>query len=296
MTHRSPATASPGPSPRDRVGYLVGAFLMAAGITLVWLGMRAVMDMGGACASGGAYEIATPCPGGVGLVMILAFPMGFVGLGIVVWTGVRLGGPWPALAALAWPALFLSLGWNVVEYGLFPPFGGGPELGWLVPGVVFLLMGGIPLWLFVAARGDAPIVPGVPGTRARSEVRQLRDLRDAMARAARAAHAGAGPDAGTMTVWQATHRRRSSPRQQAVPVTPAAVSTSPPASVAGASVVGGSVAAGSTTPVHPAPDAGEVLVGQLERLARLHREGSLSILEFQAAKAALLSGAQAPDR
>ena len=32
---------------------------------------------------------------------------------------------------LAWPALFLSLGWNFLEYGVNPPeaFGDGPELG-----------------------------------------------------------------------------------------------------------------------------------------------------------------------
>ena len=257
--------ARSGPSLGDRFVYLLGVFGLAASITAVWLGMRAVMGIGGACASGGAYEIATPCPDGVDLVMFLAFPLGFLCAGVIVWKGVRLGGGWTGVAALAWPALFLSLGWNFLESGIAPPDGGGPGVGFLIPGVIFMLMGGIPLVVWIRARGDAPIVPGVPGTRARSDVRELRDLRNAMANAARLARANAGPSAATMGVYQATH---------------------------------------ATPPVTPMPDAstpvdvdqGEVLVSRLERLAQLHGQGALSSEEFQAAKAALLAGARATDR
>jgi Short C-terminal domain len=44
-----------------------------------------------------------------------------------------------------WPALFLSLGWNFLEFGLDPPGPGGLEWGWLVCAVVFFVMGGVPL-------------------------------------------------------------------------------------------------------------------------------------------------------
>ena len=47
---------------------------------------------------------------------------------------------------LAWPGLFLSLGWNFLEFSFAPP-GGGFAWGWLVCGVVFVLMGGLPLLL-----------------------------------------------------------------------------------------------------------------------------------------------------
>lgn len=52
----------------------------------------------------------------------------------------------PSFLAFAWPALFLSLGWNFLEFGLNPP---GPESGlvwgWLICAIVFGLMGGLPL-------------------------------------------------------------------------------------------------------------------------------------------------------
>ena len=40
----------------------VGGLLLC--ITLVFLGMRTVMDVGGACADGGPYVSAQPCPDG----------------------------------------------------------------------------------------------------------------------------------------------------------------------------------------------------------------------------------------
>ena len=43
---------------RDVLLVLVAAFGLAACVTLIWLGMRAVMDIGGACAEGGATRIA----------------------------------------------------------------------------------------------------------------------------------------------------------------------------------------------------------------------------------------------
>jgi hypothetical protein len=255
----------------DRLGFLVGVFGLAFSITALWLAMRAVMEIGGACGSGGPYEVAVPCPAGIDLLLVLAFPLGFASVGVMVWKGARLGPAWVSLAGLAWPALFLSLGWNFLEYGLWPPFPGGPEIGFLVTGVIFLLMGGVPLWLWFVARGDASIVPGVAGTRARSDVRQLRDLRDAMARAAVDARRKGGPAADTMTVFQATHL-------------PEARTTIPPQPATAAPTPG------------PAPDPNEVLVAQLERLARLHRSGDLSLIEFQEAKAALLANAKAPGR
>jgi len=246
--------ASTGPTIADRLVYLAGAFGLAASITAVWLGMRTVMGIGGSCASGGPYEVTVPCPPGLDLVMLLAFPMGFLSAGVIVWKGVRLGGPWPGLAALAWPALFLGLGWNFLESGLAPPGGGGPEWGWLIPGVLFVIMGAVPLAGWIATRGDGHLLPGVQGTRARSDVRELRDLRDAMARAARTAGRSAGPDAATMTVREATRRVMATPR-----------------------------------PIAPASP--ETLVDQLERLAALHRAGALSLAEYDAAKAALIAAA-----
>ena len=137
---------------------LVAAAGLAACITLLFLGMRAVMDIGGACADGGPFVSAQPCPEGVALLMPLGM-LGLFGFGAVgFWAGARVGGAWAALPLLAWPALFLSLGWNFLEFGLAPPpeLGpdGGPVWGWLIPGVIFVLMGGVPLWIGWRARGE----------------------------------------------------------------------------------------------------------------------------------------------
>ena len=100
----------PRPSLGDYLVYLVGVAGLAAALTSLWLGMRAVMNIGGACASGGPYEVAVECPPGVNVVMILSIPALFLFGGQMLWKGVRLGGPYAGLVALAWPALFLSLG------------------------------------------------------------------------------------------------------------------------------------------------------------------------------------------
>ena len=63
MTFGASETA---PVPATRVaGYLLGIAALAFCIALLWLGMRAVMDLGGFCASGGPYEIAVECPDAV---------------------------------------------------------------------------------------------------------------------------------------------------------------------------------------------------------------------------------------
>ncbi len=65
--------------------------------------------------------------------------------GLMVWKGVVLGDPYPWLVALAWPVLFLSLGWNFLQYALSAPAEEGIVWGWLIPGVLFVIMGGAPL-------------------------------------------------------------------------------------------------------------------------------------------------------
>jgi hypothetical protein len=165
------STGTPTPAgvvARKLVLTFVGMVLLAGGITLMFESMRAVMDVGGYCASGGPYQIRQECPDGAGLIVVGIFA-GLVGTGVVVAGGFRGG---PKLWTLAWPALFLSLGWNFLEYGLDPP---PPEdglvWGWLICAVVFIAMGGLPLvFLIVSARsifwGDGPTRPPI-GSRAR---------------------------------------------------------------------------------------------------------------------------------
>ena len=127
----------------------IGSFLSLAGLscalTLLFLGMRSVMEIGGACASGGAYEVAVECPEGVPVLMLAGIWGGIVCAGLTAWYVAKLGGHYVGLVAWAWVALFLSLGWNFLEYGLDPP-GEDTEvaIGWLVCAAIFGLMGGLP--------------------------------------------------------------------------------------------------------------------------------------------------------
>jgi Short C-terminal domain len=144
------------------VRYLLGVGGLGFTLTILCLSMRAVMDIGGSCASGGPYVPAVECPD----VVVALTPLSIFGMflfgGLAVWGGVQLGSGWASLISLAWPALFLSLGWNFLEFGLNPP-GAEPgelEWGWLLCAIVFGLMGAVPLavgiWGIREARGRRP--------------------------------------------------------------------------------------------------------------------------------------------
>ena len=100
----------------------------------------------------------------------------FVGSGLTLAGGSRLGANYAAIGALGWPALFLALGWNFWVYGL-DPVGPGRDAGLLVCAAVFFAMGGIPLLVRPGGcparspaagrrrrrRGARPRTGGVPG-------------------------------------------------------------------------------------------------------------------------------------
>jgi Short C-terminal domain len=140
------ADASSGPSSRTVLLYLVGIAGLAFSIALMFIEMRAVLDVGGSCADGGPYVSAQPCPQGTWL-MFLAIFGGFGWGALAFWAGASIGGRYSSVPFLAWPALFCTLGFNFLQYGVSPAGGGGLELGFLIPGILFELMGGIPLAL-----------------------------------------------------------------------------------------------------------------------------------------------------
>ena len=138
-------------SPGAVIRYLVGIAGLAFALTALWLSMRAVMDIGGACASGGPYVPAVECPDVVTALTPLSIFGIFIFAGLAFWGGASLGAGWAGLIGLVWPALFLSLGWNFLEFGLAPPGAAPGELawGWLICAVVFAVMGGGPLAIAV---------------------------------------------------------------------------------------------------------------------------------------------------
>ncbi len=148
----------------DVVKASVGVGGLALCITLVFLGMRAVMDIGGACADGGPYVSAQSCPDGSTPALLLGIFGLFLFGGIGAIYGSRLGGIWAAAPLFAWSGLFLALGWNFLDYGLFNPPGDETVIwGWLLCGVIFVAMGLAPLLGGLAVFGAAPVSRGRAG-------------------------------------------------------------------------------------------------------------------------------------
>jgi len=116
-------------------------------ITCLYHGMRGIMRLGGMVASGGPYAIVHPAPSGV-WIMPLSIIIGMICFFLNLFSSA--GDDGINLMTLAWSGLFLPLGWNFLEFTFSPP-GGGLAWGWLICGVVFVLMGGLPLLLFYKA-------------------------------------------------------------------------------------------------------------------------------------------------
>ncbi len=135
------------PSARRRFLFHFTLFGVAFAVALLYQGMRPIMRLGGMVASGGPYAIEHPAPGWVWILPV-AILFGMACLFVHLFSG---DSGTASLMPLAWPALFLSLGWNFLEFTFSPP-GGGVAWGWLVCGVIFVLMGGVPLLLFAKVR------------------------------------------------------------------------------------------------------------------------------------------------
>lgn len=138
-------------------GLFLSAIVLAGCMTLLFLAMRGVLDLGGMVASGGPYAIQHPAPGWVWLFPVSIVTGMLAGFGCFAFH-TRTGGP--PLHLLAWPALFTSLGYNFLEYAFNPPGeGSGIVAAWLICGVLFVAMGLVPLVLVarvIAARLDRP--------------------------------------------------------------------------------------------------------------------------------------------
>jgi hypothetical protein len=135
------------------VALLFGVAGLAFCIALLFLGMRAVLDIGGACASGGAVVTRQPCPDGVPLAVVGSIFGLFLFGTIAAIGGASVGGPYTGLVFAAWPALFLALAWNFLEYGIRPPGSdGGVDAAWLLCGIVFVIIGIGPLLAMLPER------------------------------------------------------------------------------------------------------------------------------------------------
>jgi hypothetical protein len=123
---------------RATVDILIPAALVTGALTVLFLSARAVMEVGGSCGSGGSG--LRPCPGKVAGFMPAAIWGGLIFAGLYIWQAARHHVP--SFVSLLWPGLFISLGYDFLDDGVS---GDGIGAGSIVVGVVFILMGGIPL-------------------------------------------------------------------------------------------------------------------------------------------------------
>jgi hypothetical protein len=121
---------------RATLGIGISAALVTGALTVLFLGMRSVMEIGGSCGGVGAPR----CPGNVGGLMPAAIWGGLIFAGVYVWQCAKHHVP--SLVSLLWPALFISLGYNFFDYAVE---NGTVAAGLIVVGVVFGLMGAVPL-------------------------------------------------------------------------------------------------------------------------------------------------------
>jgi hypothetical protein len=128
-----------------------GWLLFAFSFVLIYQAASILSGIGGYCASGGPYVIATSCPD----VVLWAFPVGFIGV-FLSW-GVALvfqrGFAAPVLV-WGWPILFIGLG---IEFFLSIPTSGLVVA--IVCGGLFVIMGLAPL-IFELRAGPRRVVLG----------------------------------------------------------------------------------------------------------------------------------------
>lgn len=262
----------------------IGLGGMTMCLTLVFLAMRAVMGVGGACADGGPYVSAQSCPDGSTAGLLLGIFGLFLFGGISMIYAGRLGGIWGAVPLLAWTGLFASLGWNFLDYGLFnpPPEADGVVWGWVICGVMFEVMAFAPL---VAA------IPAIRMARQGGEGSAVA-LRPALLRGP-----GMSRSARTMTPSPA-----GDPSPGTRPTTPAEQAVLRDIAADMGAVV---IEATASTPADPLARAAatddaaafaegtQALLDRLERLGDMRDRGLLSVEEFETAKAPIVAELEA---
>lgn len=126
------------------LGVLITLAAVACAITLLFLGVRGVLDIGGSCVGLGPFDGKRPCPDGVPMAIAAAIAVGLA----CAWANIRLAMKYRVgsmLILVAWPGLFLSLAYNFVDFGVSPPSDEGVVWPWLICGGVLGLVGAAPL-------------------------------------------------------------------------------------------------------------------------------------------------------
>ncbi|HEY3333858.1 MAG TPA: SHOCT domain-containing protein [Candidatus Limnocylindrales bacterium] len=277
------AASRQDPLVSDVAKLAVGIAGLALCLTLVFLGMRAVMDVGGACADGGPYVSAQRCPQGSTVALLGGMFGLFLFGGIAMWYGARIGGIWSAVPLLAWSGLFLSLGGNFLDYGVLnTPEGEGIIWGWAICGVMFMVMGGAPLIGGLSVFGAAPLRRSLGGTAAAGPGPGATGVRTVVL-----GPTVGGDGIGAFRAASATAAAASAPAPAPEPARRAelaAISADMGAAVTQA-LHESAAPDVDATPADNAFDEGtQALLDRLERLADLRDRGLLAADEYETAK------------
>jgi hypothetical protein len=257
-----------GPTTRDLLALAIGLAGSAAAITVMFLAMRSVMGVGGSCASGGPYVIATPCPDGTAAGMTLGV-FALLGFGaLAAWSGSRVGGIWSNTLIFCWAGLFIALGWNFLDAGFAVE--GGFDVAGLLLGGLFWAMGGVPLIavLLLAVRGSAGRSSGTRGAQHPVPV-----AREGFAPYPQGHHEGRHAPSPAATDGRAV-------REQLLSAIARDLDAVETRAADGITIMPGAGA-------DPVRDAA-ALSAHLERLADLHTKGLLDDAEYATAKGAIL--------
>jgi hypothetical protein len=270
-------------------GFLVGMAGIAASITVVFLGMRSVLDVGGQCASGGPYVIAVPCPDGTWTLPLAIFAgLGFAFLAGAA--GARIGGLYASMAGLAWVGLFCSLGFNFLQWGIAPP--ADPSVDSSGGGIIFILLG-----VMFEVMGIAPLVTTLlamrPGAAKESftfggrsfTANDLKQTSDPLR---------TDDSTATGTPFEAPFAAMAGGKNvdmnELMSEVAKTVAEARAKGIVGPMVMtqGGLTSLGGLTGAAGAAGGGGDLVAELERLTTLHEAGNLTDEEFTAAKQNLI--------
>ena len=142
------------PTSGRRVGVLV-ACVLGLGVSMTWtfLSLRVGLGVGGPCAEGGPHVPLQACPDGSALIAV-AIPLML--LSALVGTAVALSVSAPNLFVPMWAALFGSLSWNFLDYGVTTL--GSPVWSWVICGVAFAVVA-LPAVYAMALGLRATLVP-----------------------------------------------------------------------------------------------------------------------------------------
>jgi hypothetical protein len=268
-------------------GLLVGMAGIAGSITVVFLGMRSVLDVGGQCASGGPYVIAVPCPDGTWTLPLAVFAgLGFAFLAAA--GGSKIGGIYATLPGLAWVGLFCSLGFNFLQWGIAPPADPTVDTS---GGLVFVGLG-----LMFEVMGIAPLVTTLwamrPGAAKESVSFGGRSFTaDDLKQTSDPLRTDDSTATGTpfQSPFAAMAGGKNVDMNELMSEVAKTVAEARAKGLVGPMVMtqGGLTSLGGSTGAASAAGGGD-LVAELERLTTLHQAGNLTDEEFAAAKQNLL--------